>query len=66
MDLLTETLKISQETSQRHKNYYNPRVRFVLNPMSNISSSWQNTKLHCQICDKISHFAIKCWHRYDY
>jgi len=33
--------------------------------MSNISYSWQNTKLQCQIHGKIGHFAIKCWHRYD-
>jgi len=40
-----------------------PLQRNFWNPLT--SSSWKTNKPRCQLCGKLDHTAIQCWHRYD-
>ncbi|KAI0500239.1 hypothetical protein KFK09_018448 [Dendrobium nobile] len=49
------------QSSNRGRNSSNTRS----NPSNNRDSRTARSAITCQICDKTSHSAVKCWHRHD-
>jgi len=60
MDLLKETLKISQETSQRHTKIIAIHGQDLLLTQCQTPLILSRIANYYQICCKIGHFAIKC------
>ena len=40
-------------------------TRIPNNNASNFNMPWHTVKHSCQICGKIGHTTLRCWHRYD-